>query len=206
MPVGIPKIPFLIPDDEDEDEDEDEEIECNGLYERRILILGSEITSENANILSGALIYFSLVDSSKEFKFFINSPGGSVIDGIALYDTIDTLTAPVETTAVGVAASMACFILNAGTLRTAFPHAWVMMHQPSSSISDVAMEDTVLEMQVIEKIRDCIIDGYRTRTFKSRTQIMDDLEKDVFMSAIEAKEYRLVDRILGENGENFEFP
>nr|AVM82606.1 clp protease proteolytic subunit [Cuspidaria floribunda] len=199
MPVGLPKIPLLISNDEDEDD----EIECNGLYERRILILGSEITSENANILSGALIYFSLKDSSKEFKFLINSPGGSVIDGIAIYDTIDTLLAPVETTAVGVAASMACFILTAGTSRTAFPHARVMMHQPSSSISDVVMEDTVLEVQVIEKIRDSIIDGYRRRTLKSRTEIMDALEKDVFMSAIEAKEYRLVDSIVGENGEKW---
>jgi ATP-dependent Clp protease, protease subunit len=98
----------------------------NGLYQRGILILGSEITSENANILSGALIFFSLADSnsSREFKFLINSPGGSVIDGIAIHDTIDTLPSPVETTAVGVAASMACFILNGGTSRTAFPHAW----------------------------------------------------------------------------------
>nr|YP_009471270.1 ATP-dependent Clp protease proteolytic subunit [Anemopaegma oligoneuron]AVF97992.1 ATP-dependent Clp protease proteolytic subunit [Anemopaegma oligoneuron] len=201
MPVGLPKVPFLILD-------EDEEIEWtdiyNVLYQRRILILGSEITSENANILSGALIYFSLSDSSREFKLLINSPGGSVIDGIAIYDTIDTLLAPVETTAVGVVASMACFILTGGTSRTAFPHARVMMHQPSSSLSDVEMEDTVLEMQAIEKIRDCIIDGYRRTTLKSRTEIMDALEKDVFMSAIEAKEYRLVDSIVGENG--FEFP
>nr|YP_010953765.1 clp protease proteolytic subunit [Tanaecium tetramerum]WMU99878.1 clp protease proteolytic subunit [Tanaecium tetramerum] len=196
MPVGLPKVPLLIPKDEDEDED-------NGLYEKRILILGSEITSENANILSGALIYFSLMDSSKEFKFLINSPGGSVIDGIALYDTIDTLLAPVETTAVGIAASMACFILTAGTSRTAFPHARVMMHQPSSSIPDVRMDNTVMEMQVVEKIRDSIIDGYKRRTSKSRMEIMEALERDVFMSAIEAKEYRLVDRIVGENGEKW---
>nr|YP_009662837.1 clp protease proteolytic subunit [Amphilophium steyermarkii]QCU48359.1 clp protease proteolytic subunit [Amphilophium steyermarkii] len=197
MPVGLPKVRFLILD-------EDGEIECNGLYQRRILILGSEITSENANILSGALIYFSLSDSSKEFKLFINSPGGSVIDGIAIYDTIDTILSPVETTAVGVAASMACFILTVGTSRIAFPHARVMMHQPSSSLSDVEMEDLVLEMQAIEKMRDCIIDGYRRTTLKSRTEIMDALEKDIFMSAIEAKEYRLVDYIVGENG--FEVP
>nr|YP_009470976.1 ATP-dependent Clp protease proteolytic subunit [Anemopaegma chamberlaynii]AVF97600.1 ATP-dependent Clp protease proteolytic subunit [Anemopaegma chamberlaynii] len=202
MPVGLPKVPFLIL------VDEDEEIEWtdvyNALYKRRILILGSEITSENANILLGALIYFSLTESSGEFKLLINSPGGSVIDGIALYDTINTLVPPVETTAVGVAASMACFILSGGTSRTAFPHARVMMHQPSSSLSDVEIEDMVMEMQAIEKIRDCIIDGYKKATLKSRKEIMNTLEKDVFMSAIEAKEYRLVDHIVGENG--FEFP
>nr|YP_010334412.1 clp protease proteolytic subunit [Bignonia magnifica]YP_010334476.1 clp protease proteolytic subunit [Bignonia magnifica]UNH90333.1 clp protease proteolytic subunit [Bignonia magnifica]UNH90334.1 clp protease proteolytic subunit [Bignonia magnifica] len=130
-------------------------------------------------------------------EFLINSLGGSVIDGIAIYDTIDTLLAPVETTAVGVAASMACFILNGGTSRTAFPHARVMMHQPSSSVSDVEMKELVLELQAIEKIRDCIIDGYRRTTFKSRTEITDALEKDVFMSPIEAKEYRLIDFIIG---------
>nr|AVM82510.1 clp protease proteolytic subunit [Anemopaegma arvense] len=197
MPVGLPKVPVLIPD-------EDEEIECNELYQRGILILGSEITSENANILLGALIYLSLAGSVGEFKLLINSPGGSVIDGIALYDTIDILLQPVETTAVGVAASMACFILSGGTSRTAFPHARVMMHQPSSSFSDLKMEDIVLEMQAIKKIRDCIIDGYIRATLKSRKEITDTLEKDVFMSAIEAKEYRLVDCIVGEDG--FEFP
>nr|YP_009662643.1 clp protease proteolytic subunit [Amphilophium dolichoides]QCU48165.1 clp protease proteolytic subunit [Amphilophium dolichoides] len=197
MPVGLPKVRFLSLDD-------NEEIECNGLYQRRILILGSEINSENANIISGALIYFSLADFSREFKLLINSPGGSVIDGIAISDTMDTLLTPVETMAVGVAASMACFILNRGTSRIAFPHARVMMHQPSSSLSEVEMEDTVVEMQAIERIRDYIIDGYRITTLKSRKEIMDTLEKDVFMSAIEAKEYRLVDHIVGENG--FEFP
>nr|YP_010596208.1 clp protease proteolytic subunit [Tanaecium pyramidatum]WAJ60425.1 clp protease proteolytic subunit [Tanaecium pyramidatum] len=196
MPVGLPKIPFITPDDEDKDKD-------NGLYERRILILGSEITSENANILSGALIYFSLVDSSKEFKFLINSPGGSVIDGIALYDTIDTLPASVETTAAGIAASMACFILTAGNSCTAFPHARVMMHQPSISIPEVRIDTSIMEMRVVEKIRDSIIDGYIRKTSKSRMEIMKALEKDVFMSAIEAKEYRLIDRILRENEENW---
>nr|YP_009662740.1 clp protease proteolytic subunit [Amphilophium carolinae]QCU48262.1 clp protease proteolytic subunit [Amphilophium carolinae] len=197
MPVGLPKVRFVSLDD-------NEEIECNGLYQRRILILGSEINSENANIISGALIYFSLADFSREFKLLINSPGGSVIDGIAISDTMDTLLTPVETMAVGVAASMACFILNRGTSRIAFPHARVMMHQPCSSLSEVEMEDTVVEMQAIERIRDYIIDGYRITTLKSRKEIMDTLEKDVFMSAIEAKEYRLVDHIVGENG--FEFP
>nr|YP_009447054.1 clp protease proteolytic subunit [Adenocalymma pedunculatum]ATY48315.1 clp protease proteolytic subunit [Adenocalymma pedunculatum] len=187
MPVGLPKIPLPILDPDDDDQESD----CNGLYRRRILILGSEITSELANILSGALIFFSLADSSRKFKFFINSPGGSVIDGIAIYDTIQTLLAPVETIVMGVAASMACFILNGGTSRIAFPHARVMMHQPSSPY-------------LVEKMRDFIIDGYRKTTLKSRTKIMADLERDVFMSAIEAKEYGLVDLISGEN--IFEFP
>nr|AVM84469.1 clp protease proteolytic subunit [Adenocalymma validum] len=187
MPVGLPKIPLPILDPDDDDEESD----CNGLYRRRILILGSEITSELANILSGALIFFSLADSSRKFKFFINSSGGSVIDGIAIYDTIQTLLAPVETIVMGVAASMACFILNGGTSRIAFPHA-------DKNV------DIFMEMKEIEKMRDFIIDGYRKTTLKSRTKIMADLERDVFMSAIEAKEYGLVDLISGEN--IFEFP
>nr|YP_009446884.1 clp protease proteolytic subunit [Adenocalymma cristicalyx]ATY48144.1 clp protease proteolytic subunit [Adenocalymma cristicalyx] len=192
MPVGLPKITFpIIQDDEDS--------ECNGLYRRRILILGSEITSDLANILSGALIFFSLMDSSKRFKFFINSLGGSVIDGIAIYDTIQTLLAPVETIVIGIAASMACFILNGGTSRIAFPHARVMMHQPGSPYLDDETVDIFIEMMEIEKMRDLIIDGYTKTTFKLRTEIMADLERDLSMSAIEAKEYGLVDLISGEN-------
>nr|YP_009477324.1 clp protease proteolytic subunit [Pleonotoma albiflora]AVM81829.1 clp protease proteolytic subunit [Pleonotoma albiflora] len=194
MPVGLPKIPFQISISSD-----DEESECNGLYRRRILILGSEITSELANILSGALIFFSLADSSKRFKLFINSTGGSVIDGIAIYDSIQTISAPVETIVMGLAASMACFILNAGASRIAFPHARVMMHQPSSPYLDEKDVDIFVEMMEIEKIRDFIIDGFRKTTLKSRTQIMADLERDLSMSAIEAKEYGLVDLVSGEH-------
>nr|AVM84023.1 clp protease proteolytic subunit [Adenocalymma hypostictum] len=199
MPVGLPKIPYPIPITDD-----DEESECNGLYRRRILILGGEITSNLANVMTGALIFFSLADSSKKFKFFINSLGGSVIDGIAIYDTIQTLLAPVETIVIGIAASMACFILNGGTSRIAFPHARVMMHQPSSPYLDEKNVDIFLEVKEIEKMRDIIIDGFRKRTLKSRTKIMADMERDLSMSAIEAQEYGLVDLIAGEN--IFEFP
>nr|AVM82167.1 clp protease proteolytic subunit [Adenocalymma juliae] len=199
MPVGLPKIPYPIPIPDD-----DEESECNGLYRRRILILGGEITSDLANVMTGALLFFSLADSSKKFKFFINSLGGSVIDGIAIYDTIQTILAPVETIVMGMAASMACFILNGGTSRIAFPHARVMMHQPSSPYLDEKNVDIFLELKEIKKMHDIIIDGFRKTTLKSRTKIMADMERDLSMSAIEAQEYGLVDLIGGENV--FEFP
>nr|AVM82958.1 clp protease proteolytic subunit [Adenocalymma adenophorum] len=199
MPVGLPKIPYPIPIDDD-----DEESECNGLYRRRILILGGEITSDLANIMTGALLFFSLADSSKKFKFFINSLGGSVIDGIAIYDTIQTILAPVETIVTGMAASMACFILNGGNSRIAFPHARVMMHQPSSPYLDEKNVDIFLELDEIQKMHDIIIDGFRKTTLKSRTKIMADMDRDLSMSAIEAQEYGLVDLIGGEN--IFKFP
>nr|AVM83274.1 clp protease proteolytic subunit [Adenocalymma cladotrichum] len=199
MPVGLPKIPYPIPI-----RDDDEESECNGLYRRRILILGGEITSDLANIMTGALLFFSLADSSKKFKFFINSLGGSVIEGIAIYDTIQTILAPVETIVIGMAASMACFILNGGTSRIAFPHARVMMHQPSSPYLDEKKVDIFLELKEIKKMYDIIIDGFTKTTLKSRTEIMADMERDLSMSAIEAQEYGLVDLIAGENV--FEFP
>nr|YP_009447138.1 clp protease proteolytic subunit [Adenocalymma peregrinum]ATY48399.1 clp protease proteolytic subunit [Adenocalymma peregrinum]AVM84180.1 clp protease proteolytic subunit [Adenocalymma pubescens] len=199
MPVGLPKVPYPIPIPDD-----DEESECNGLYRRRILILGGEINSDLANIMTGALIFFSLADSSKKFKFFINSLGGSVIDGIAIYDTIQTILAPVETIVTGMAASMACFILNGGTSRIAFPNARVMMHQPSSPYLDEKYVDIFVELDEIQKMHDIIIDGFRKTTLKSRTKIMADMNRDLSMSAIEAQEYGLVDLIGGEN--IFKFP
>nr|AVM83358.1 clp protease proteolytic subunit [Adenocalymma coriaceum] len=200
MPVGLPKIPYPLPDDDD-----DEESECNGLYRRRMLILGGEITSELANVMTGVLIFFSLADSSKKFKFFINSLGGSVIDGIAIADTIETILAPVETIVTGIAASMASFILNAGNSRIAFPHARVMMHQPSfSSYLEENDVDFFLEMDEIKRMHDNIIKGFSKRTFKSYETIKADMKRDLSMSAIEAQEYGLVDLIGGEN--IFEFP
>nr|YP_009446545.1 clp protease proteolytic subunit [Adenocalymma allamandiflorum]ATY47805.1 clp protease proteolytic subunit [Adenocalymma allamandiflorum] len=199
MPVGLPKIPYPIPIPDD-----DEDSECNGLYRRRILILGGEITSDLTNIMTGALLFFSLADSSKKFKFFINSLGGSVIDGIAIYDTIQTILAPVETIVTGMAASMACFILNGGTSRIAFPHARVMMHQPSSPYLDEKNVDIFLELEEIKRMHDIIIDGFSKTTLKSRTKIMADMDRDLSMSAIEAQEYGLVDLIGGEN--IFKFP
>nr|AVM83527.1 clp protease proteolytic subunit [Adenocalymma dusenii] len=201
MPVGLPKIPYPL-----ENDDDDEEPECNGLYRRRMLILGGEITSELANVMTGVLIFFSLADSSKKFKFFINSLGGSVIDGVAIYDTIQTLLAPVETIVMGIAASMACFILNGGTSRTAFPHARVMMHQPSVSMSDLEEKDAELFLEVdeIQRMYDVIVDGFRKTTLKSYETIKADMKRDLSMSAIEAQEYGLVDLIAGEN--IFQFP
>nr|AVM82086.1 clp protease proteolytic subunit [Adenocalymma cymbalum] len=199
MPVGLPKIPYPLPIADDE-----EESESNGLYRRRILILGGEITSELANVMTGALIFFSLADSSKKFKFFINSLGGSVIDGMAIYDTIDTLLAPVETIVMGIAASMACFILNAGTSRIAFPNARVMMHQPSTPYLDEKNVDIFMELKEIKKMHDTIIDSFSKRTLKPRTKIKADMNRDFSMSAIEAQEYGLIDLIGGED--LFKFP
>nr|YP_009476986.1 clp protease proteolytic subunit [Adenocalymma marginatum]AVM81491.1 clp protease proteolytic subunit [Adenocalymma marginatum] len=199
MPVGLPKIAFPIPITDD-----DEEPESNGLYRRRVLILGGEITSELANLMTGALIYFSLVDSSKKFKFFINSLGGSVIDGTAIHDTIYTLAAPVDTIVIGIAASMASFVLNAGTSRIAFPYARVMMHQPSTPYLDEKNVDIFMEVTEIKKMYDNIIDSFSKRALKPHAQIKADMERDFSMSAIEAQKYGLIDLIGGED--LFKFP
>nr|YP_009477154.1 clp protease proteolytic subunit [Adenocalymma trifoliatum]AVM81659.1 clp protease proteolytic subunit [Adenocalymma trifoliatum] len=199
MPVGLPKVPHTFQNDDD-----DEESECYGLYRRRMLILGGEITSELANVMTGVLIFFSLADSSKKFKFFINSLGGSVIDGIAIYDTIGTIRAPVETIVTGIAASMACFILNGGNSRIAFPHARVMMHQPSSPYLDEKEVNLFLEMEEIKRMHRTIINGFCKTTLKSYETIKADMKRDLSMSAIEAQEYGLVDLIAGKH--ILEFP
>lgn len=122
MPVGIPKVPFLIPGD-----DEASWVDVyNRLYHERLLFLGQEINSEIANQISGLMVYLSIVDNTRDLYLFINSPGGNVIYGMAMFDIMHVVEAEVQTVAVGLAASMASLLLLSGeiTKRLAFPHAW----------------------------------------------------------------------------------
>nr|AVM82337.1 clp protease proteolytic subunit [Adenocalymma scabriusculum] len=196
MPVGVPKIIIHYDDDKDP--------ECNELYRRRVLILGGEINPEVANVLTGVLLFFNIVDPIKKFKFFINSLGGSVIDGVALYDTIDTLDAPVDTIVLGIAASMACFVLNAGTSRIAFPNARVIMHQPSSPYLDKKDAEIFLEVREMTRMQHVIIESFSKKTLKPYMEIKADMKRDFSMSAIEAIEYGIVDLIAGKD--IFKFP
>jgi len=122
MPVGVPQVPFLLPDDEDASWVE----LYNRLYEQRLLFLGQEINSEVSNQLVGLMIYLSMHNKEKEVHLFINSPGGEVFSGMAIFDIMQLIEADVQTVCVGVAASMASLILVGGeiTRRLAFPHAW----------------------------------------------------------------------------------
>lgn len=122
MPLGVPKVPFLVPGD-----DEASWIDLyNRLFQERLLFLGQEVNSEISNQLVGLMVYLSLEDKNKDLYLFINSPGGEVISGMAIFDTMQFVEAEVQTVCVGLAASMGSLILVGGeiTKRLAFPHAW----------------------------------------------------------------------------------
>lgn len=124
MPVGIPKVPFIFPGDCYDDASWVDLY--NRLYRQRILFLTQEINSEVSNQLVGLMVYLSIEDKTKDLYLFINSPGGGLIAGMAIYDTLHFVRAEVQTICMGLAASMASLILVGGeiTKRIAFPHAW----------------------------------------------------------------------------------
>lgn len=122
MPIGVPKVPFRLPEDEDASWMD----LYNRLYQERFLFLGQEVNSEISNQLVGLMVYLSLEDKSRDLYLFINSPGGEVISGMGIFDIMQVVEADVQTVCLGLAASMGSLLLVGGeiTKRLAFPHAW----------------------------------------------------------------------------------
>nr|UPH76834.1 clp protease proteolytic subunit [Gentiana rigescens]UPH77259.1 clp protease proteolytic subunit [Gentiana rigescens] len=192
MPIGVPKVPFRSPG-----EGEASWVDVNRLYRERLLFLGQAVDSEISNQLIGLMIYLSIEDDNKNLYLFINSPGGWVIPGIAIYDTMQFVRPDVHTICVGLAASMGSFILVGGeiTKRLAFPHARVMIHQPASSFYEAATGEVILEAEELLKLRETITRVYGQKTGKSLWVVSEDMERDVFMSATEAQAYGIVDLV-----------
>nr|YP_010890804.1 clp protease proteolytic subunit [Dicliptera tinctoria]WJK72152.1 clp protease proteolytic subunit [Dicliptera tinctoria] len=193
MPIGVPKVPLRIPGDVDASWVDI----YNRLYQERLLFLGQEVDSEISNQLIGLMVYFSLEDASKDFYLFINSPGGWVISGLAIYDTMQFVRPEVHTICMGLAASMGSFLLVGGaiTKRLAFPHARVMIHQPVSSFYEAQTGEFILEAEELLKLREIITNVYVQRTGKPLWVVSEDMERDVFMSATEARAYGIVDLV-----------
>nr|WCI19041.1 clp protease proteolytic subunit [Myriophyllum aquaticum] len=196
MPIGVPKVPFRIPGEEDATWVDI----YNRLYRERLLFLGQEIDSELSNQLIGLMIYLTIEDKTKELYLFINSPGGWVVPGLAIYDTMRFVGPDVNTIGMGMAASMGSFILVGGeiTKRLAFPHAWVMIHQPASSFYETQTGEFILEAEELLNLREAITKVYVQRTGKPFWVISEDLERDVFMSATEAQAHGLIDLVAVE--------
>nr|YP_010722279.1 clp protease proteolytic subunit [Smallanthus sonchifolius]WDV10035.1 clp protease proteolytic subunit [Smallanthus sonchifolius]WDV10121.1 clp protease proteolytic subunit [Smallanthus sonchifolius] len=195
MPIGVPKVPFRSPGEEDASW-----VDIYRLYRERLLFLGQEVDSEISNQLIGLMIYLSIEDDTQDLYLFINSPGGWVIPGVALYDTMQFVQPDVHTICMGSAASMGSFILVGGeiTKRLAFPHAWVMIHQPAGSFSEVATGEFILEVGELLKLRETLTRVYVQRTGKPLWVVSEDMERDVFMSATEAQAYGIVDLVAVE--------
>nr|YP_010419149.1 clp protease proteolytic subunit [Gyrotaenia microcarpa]USG52512.1 clp protease proteolytic subunit [Gyrotaenia microcarpa] len=196
MPIGVPKVPFRNPGDEDASWVD----VLNRLYRERFLFLGQEVDADISNQLIGLMVYLSIEDDTKDLYLFINSPGGWVIPGLGIYDTMRFVQPDVQTICIGLAASMGSFILVGGeiTKRLAFPHARVMIHQPSSSFYHASTVDFILEAEELLKLRETLTKVYVQRTGKSLWVVSEDMERDVFMSATEAQAYGLVDLVAVE--------
>jgi ATP-dependent Clp protease protease subunit len=167
------------------------------LLKDRIVFLGTPIDDAVANVIVAQLLFLESEDPDKDVMMYVNSPGGEVTAGLAIYDTMQALRCPVATFCVGQAASMASFLLAAGTKgkRSALPHARVMIHQPLAGLEGQAT-DIEIHAREILKARDTINALYARHTDQPVDKIKRDTERDNFMSAEEARDYGLVDHVL----------
>lgn len=193
MPIGVPKVAYRVPGSPSADWVDI----YNRLYRERIIFLGQEIDDELANQIIGVLLYLDSEDTSKPIYLYINCPGGSVIAGLAIYDCINHIKSEVVTINIGLAASMASFIMAAGAKgkRLALPNSRIMIHQPMGGAQGQA-EDIKVEAAQIMRIRDNLVKMYSMMTGQTQEQITFDLDRDNFMSAQEAMNYGLVDKVL----------
>nr|AFI43874.1 clp protease proteolytic subunit [Hemichloris antarctica]AFI43877.1 clp protease proteolytic subunit [Hemichloris antarctica]AFI43880.1 clp protease proteolytic subunit [Hemichloris antarctica] len=192
MPIGVPKVPFRMPG-----EPAAQWVDLyNRLYRDRVLFLCQELDDELANQLIGIMLYLNAEEESKGLFLYINSPGGSVTCGIAVYDAMHYVEADVTTICVGTAASMASFVLAGGDRgrRIALPHARIMIHQPEGGSQGQA-SDVVSESSEVLRIRHQVGRIYAERTGQPLSRISRDMDRDQFMSAREGKEYGLVDQV-----------
>ncbi len=167
------------------------------LLKDRIVFLGSEIDDAVANVVIAQLLFLESEDPDKDVMMYVNSPGGEVTAGLAIYDTMMCLRCPVATFCVGQAASMASLLLAAGAAgkRNALPNARIMIHQPLAGMRGQAT-DIAIHAREILKARDTINEIYARHTGQPADKIKRDTERDNFMSAAEAKDYGLIDEVL----------
>lgn len=192
MPIGVPKVPYRLAGNESA-----QWVDLyNRLYRERVLFLCQDLNDELANQLIGIMLYLNAEDKSKEIYVYINSPGGSVTCGVGVFDAMNYIKSDVTTICVGIAASMASFILAGGKKgkRFALPHSRIMIHQPEGGSQGQASV-VLSESEEVLRIRDEVAQIYSERTNQPIERISRDMNRDQFMSAQEAKEYGLVDQI-----------
>ncbi|KAJ3691862.1 hypothetical protein LUZ61_021026 [Rhynchospora tenuis] len=167
------------------------------LFHHRIIRLGGPLEDDVANIIVSQLLYLDALDPTKDIVMYVNSPGGSVTAGMAIFDTMKHIRADVSTVCVGLAASMSAFILSAGTKgkRYSLPNARIMIHQP---LGGAQGSQSDMEIQVNEVLHHrAVLSGYLAyNTGQPLEKIIEDTDRDFFMSAKEAKEYGVVDDVI----------
>jgi len=183
-------------------------IESEGRYERaydiysrllkdRIIFLGSDVNQASANIIVAQLLFLNSENPTKEIKFYINSPGGSVYDALAIYDTMRYVSNPIQTVGIGVSASAAAFLLSSGTKgkRYILPNATVMIHQPSSGTRG-KVTDQEIDLKESLRIKTLLEQIMAKNTGQSLKKIHEDMERDKWLDANQAVKYGIADSII----------
>ncbi len=166
------------------------------LLRDRVIFLGMEVGDDVANVVVAQLLFLEAEDPDKDIHLYINSPGGSVTAGFAIYDTMQFVRPEIETTCIGQAASMGALLLAAGTAgkRVALPNSRIMIHQPMGGARGQAV-DIDIQANEILKMRERMNEILAEHTGRTPEQIAEDTERDYYMSATEAKEYGIVDQV-----------
>ena len=167
------------------------------LLNERIIFLGTPIDDQVANVIVAQLLHLESVDPEKDVSLYINSPGGSIYSGLAIYDTMNFIKPDVQTMCVGVAMSMGSLLLAGGAYgkRSALPNSRILMHQPSSGFEGQATDIEIQAREVL-KIRERVDEIYAKACRKPVEEVHRDMERDRFFKASEAAEYGLIDRVL----------
>lgn len=170
------------------------------LLKDRIIFLGEEVTDVSANIVVAQLLFLEAEDPNKDIQLYINSPGGSVTAGLAIYDTMQYIKCDVSAVCIGMAASMGAFLLSGGAKgkRFALPNAEIMIHQPSGGAQGQATEIQIAAEHIL-RIRKRLNEILASNTGQPLEVIQRDTERDNFMTALEAKEYGLVDEVIARH-------
>lgn len=167
------------------------------LLKDRIIFLGEQVNDTTASLIIAQMLYLEHEDPEKDIKFYINSPGGSVTSGLAIYDTMQYVKCDVSTMCVGLAASMGAFLLTAGTKgkRFALPNSQILIHQPLGGVQGQAT-DIKIHTEWLLRIKDNLNKALSENTGQPLEKIQQDVERDYFMSADEAMDYGLIDKVM----------
>jgi ATP-dependent Clp protease protease subunit len=167
------------------------------LLKDRIIFLGQDVNEHTANLVVAQMLFLENQDPNKDIIFYINSPGGSVYDAFAVYDTMQFVKCDIQTVGIGVQASAAAFLLSSGTKgkRLLLPHATVMIHQPSSGTRG-KVSDMEIDLKEGLRLKKLLNEIMARNTGQPVKKITDDMEKDYWMSAEEAQKYGLVDKVI----------
>ena len=167
------------------------------LLNDRIIMLSEEVNDTTASLVVAQLLYLEAQDPDKDIQFYINSPGGSVTAGMAIYDTMQYVKCDVSTICIGMAASMGAFLLSSGAKgkRLALPNAEIMIHQPSAGTQG-QITDMAIHLRRLETIKKCMNSILSANTGKPVEAVTADTERDNFMTAQEALEYGLIDKVI----------